>query len=392
MPISEYDAIITNFGGTNFTAYYKKGISLKLSDNTTVISIYKPEMLEVNKYYDPGVFYKDAMIELSGNDKNLFHYQDLKKLQSIIEEAIDFLNKENENLIDRSKECTYETIKKSPLENRETSAIKYADLEIGGIYKDNKDKEWIFFGEAEIFKDNVENNRSGSRYIYMPNTGNYEKIGDNWFKCSKRCEIDSYASKKRFFKKVGQLEIMPNKSITFVDEFNFCAVYNSSTVDKNLNEEKINKIVTARNTENEQIENEYKRIQNELIEKITKSNEKSVLTIDFSEDETIRIKLSCSGNVDEYSLKLIPKYKFYLNRLLFWPILSTFSMKNSESLESINQVIKKHENNDEMCDYVADSDKMSLIIKNQSVDFIDSVQRNINSYISDHETEFNKRR
>ncbi len=40
---SQYDAIITNIAGSGFNGYYKKGITIKLSDNTTVINIWKPE-------------------------------------------------------------------------------------------------------------------------------------------------------------------------------------------------------------------------------------------------------------------------------------------------------------------------------------------------------------
>ena len=49
MLAGEYDAVITNFENTNFTAYYKKGISVKLSDNMTVITIYKPGALKKYK-------------------------------------------------------------------------------------------------------------------------------------------------------------------------------------------------------------------------------------------------------------------------------------------------------------------------------------------------------
>lgn len=386
MPVSEYDAIITNFGGSDFTAYYKKGINLKLSDGATVVNIYKPGTLKKYKYEKQNnQYYKDAMIEMSGNSTNMFHYQDLLKLQQAIEEAIDYLNRENENLIDRDKKCSYETIEKAPPEKKKTSALKYADLEIGGIYKDDKQKEWIFLGEADYYNNNQKRNRCGSRngecrYIYMPNIEGLEKVDDNWFRSkeSLSCTVDSYASKKRFFEKVGQLEIIPNKSITFMDDYSFYAVYGNSVKDKFLNEEKIAKILNDRKIEREKNRQELDRVQTELLNKIMSSNEKLNLTIEFSENNMVNLKLFASNNVEEFNFKT--NFDFY--DLLFYPTLSILPMKNQENLDTIDQVVKEHENNSEMFDYLVDSNELTMIVKNKDNDFVQIVQETMNRYIS----------
>ena len=198
------------------------------------------------------------MFELSGNGTNRFHYQDLIKMYKAIESAIDILNKENENLIDRSKECNYDQEKQRPQEKKETKALKYKDLEIGGIYKDNKNKEWIFLGEADLYQNNRKENRNNgykdaeSRYIYMPNIEGLEKTDENWFKSPNflTCTIDSYASKKRFFEKIGQLEVLPNQSITFYDNYSFYAVYGKDVVDQQSNEEKIKQLLLGKKEKN----------------------------------------------------------------------------------------------------------------------------------------------
>lgn len=216
MTKTEYDAIIPNIGGTSFTAYYIKGRNIKLSDTTTVINIWKPKCCP---FYNTGEVYKDAMIEFSGNNKNIFTYQDMQQLNLAIELAIDYINLENENLIDRKIETSYEHIKKEPQENKETSAIKYSDLEVGGIYLDNKDKKWLFLGKGTLFKDGDQQNRSNnnriSEYIYLEYTDvTIEKIGENEFKTNPGKYPDTFASKKRFFKKDKQLPVIENIPIT----------------------------------------------------------------------------------------------------------------------------------------------------------------------------------
>lgn len=86
---SQYDAIITNIAGSGFNGYYKKGINIKLSDNTTVINIWKPERCP----YDNGEVYKDAIIEFSGNATNRFTYSDMKKLLKLLRPQLIFLIK-----------------------------------------------------------------------------------------------------------------------------------------------------------------------------------------------------------------------------------------------------------------------------------------------------------
>lgn len=213
MPRSQYDAIIPNIGGTNFTGYYKQGINLKLSDGGTVINIWKPERCPYNLNNEE--VYKDSIIEFSGNSKNKFTYKDMQRVTQAIEIAIDYLNKENENLIDREKDSTYECIKISLPEKKKTSAIKYSELEIGGVYLDDKKRKWIFLGEGKLEKNEEQRNRSNdgydfSKYIYMeyPEDG-IELLDENLFKITHAFpHPDTYASKKRFFEKVDQLKVV----------------------------------------------------------------------------------------------------------------------------------------------------------------------------------------
>ncbi len=389
MPVSEYDAIITNFGGSDFTAYYKKGINIKLSDGATVVNIYKPGTLKKNKYEKQNnEYYKDAMIEMSGNSTNMFHYQDLLKLQESIEKAIDYLNKENENLIDRDKECSYETIEKEPPKKKRTSALRYADLEIGGIYKDNKEKEWIFLGEAEYYENNQKHNRIGCNYIYMPNIDGLEKVDENRFRSKESllCTIDSYASKKRFFEKVGQLEVNPNMSITFIDNYRFYAIYGNSVTDKLENEQKIANEINKIKLENEKNKQELELVQRELLTKIINSNEKLSLTIDFKENKMVNLKLVGLNIQEEFNLKESPE--FY--RLLFLPTLSIVPMKNQDNLGSIDQISKNQENNSKMFDYIADSSNLTLIVKNKDNDFVRNIKETVNNYILNYQNKEEK--
>ncbi len=215
---SQYDAIITNIGGSGFHGYYTRGVNMKLSDGVTVINIWKPERCP---YYS-GEVYKDAIIEMSGNSTNRFTYSDIKKINQAIEEAIDFLNKENENLIDREKEGTYEHVKVEQQPKKKTAAIKYADLEIGGVYLDEKKKKWIFLGQGTLLENGSQENRSNdgirySEYMYMEYPEEQlEPTGVNQFKLGYFPHPDTYASKKRFFEKVSQLPIDSNLPVSFI--------------------------------------------------------------------------------------------------------------------------------------------------------------------------------
>lgn len=203
---SQYDDVIKNIEGTGFTGYYKKGINLKLSDGTTVINVWKPGKCPCCS----GEVYKDAMIQFSGREKNNFTYQDMKKINYVIELAIDYLNKENKNIIDRNKQTSYDSIMETSVEKKKTKAIKYADLQVGGVYLDEKKKKWIFLGQGNLKKDGNPYNKIGCNYLYMkyPEKEEITKISDNTFKIEEYfTKPDSYSSKKRFFEKVAQLKM-----------------------------------------------------------------------------------------------------------------------------------------------------------------------------------------
>lgn len=215
MANSQYDAVLVDMEGTGFTGYYKKGVNLKLSDGITVISVWKPGQCP----YHNGEVYKDAMIQFSGNAKNNFTYQDMQKINKVIESAIDYLNKENENIIDRNKEASYEHIEFEQPKKKKIEAIKFADLQIGGIYLDDKLKKWIFLGKGTILKDGRQDNRCGGsdycEYMYMEYPEEQiVKSGDNTFVLNDYFpHPDSYATKKRFFQKYDQLDVDQTKPI-----------------------------------------------------------------------------------------------------------------------------------------------------------------------------------
>lgn len=218
MSKSQYDAVILNMGGSRFTGYYKKGINLKLSDGATVINIWKPECCP---YYD-GEVYKDSVIEVSGSSTNVFTYQDMLKIQIAIEAAIDYLNAEKDNLIERDKVASYEHIPAKPKDKKKTSALKFADLEIGGIYLDEKKKQWVFLGQGTLLESGRQSNRSNdgvhyTEYMYLEYfSDSIEQVEENTFKLDYHSSWpDSYASKKRFFEKIGQLDVVKGMPIIF---------------------------------------------------------------------------------------------------------------------------------------------------------------------------------
>ncbi len=219
----KYDKIIPNIGGTKFTAYYTRGKNMKLSDGVTVINIWKPMTKEYS--YRSDQVYKDAVIEISGNGTNTFTYKQYKLIDKIVEVAIDYLNAERENIIDREKDATLEPVKRETIEpTKTTKAIRYDELEIGGIYEDEKHKQWVFLGKGTLYKDGIRYNRSNdgisySDYIYMPYEENsIENAGNNYYNLLQGfSNPDSYASKKRFFKMVGSLNVNNNDSIVIND-------------------------------------------------------------------------------------------------------------------------------------------------------------------------------
>lgn len=213
MQQSKYDAIIKDVANSGFTGYYKKGICMTLTNGSMVVTVWKPKRYPG---FETGKVYKDAMIEFSSNGANFFDYQKMKKIDMAIEQAIDYLNCEKENLIDRNQKSNYELVDAEVLEKKKTIALRYSQLELGGVYLDEKGKKWIFLGKGTLFLDGVQNNRSKdewsfSEYMYMefPNDS-MEQIGVNEFQTEFHPYPDTYSSKKRFFEKVGQLEIQPD--------------------------------------------------------------------------------------------------------------------------------------------------------------------------------------
>lgn len=242
MTKSEYDAVIQNFAGSYFTAFYKKGINLKLSTGFMVVNIWKPGKCK----YDSTDVYTDAMIEISGRCASRLQYSDFKKLEQTVEAGIDYLNQEKENLIDREKIGTYEHRKADPIEKKKTVALKYADLEVGGIYLDKSKKKWVFLGKGTLFENGIKTNRGDyinslnesniityNEYMYLlyPKEVQLIETGTNEFTIETIEQgstvspvPDTYAAKKRFFEKVGQLPMIEEKPLTFKkSDLEYCA-------------------------------------------------------------------------------------------------------------------------------------------------------------------------
>ncbi len=218
----EYDAIIPNVAGTNFIGYYKNGINFKLSDNTTVITIWKPGECT----YSKEEVFEDAIIEMSGNATNRFTYQDMKKLHAAIEYAIDYLNQEPENKIDRDKVSSYNRVPKKETKKVKTIALKQSEIQVGGIYEDNKQKLWVYLGNGTLLEDNRTCNRGDGpgkplTLIYMEYQENaLLPIGYNSFRINSQATPDTYATRKRFFKKVSELDVDNTKPIVLANEWN----------------------------------------------------------------------------------------------------------------------------------------------------------------------------
>lgn len=130
-------------------------------------------------------------------------------MEQAIEAAIDYLNQEKENLIDREKIGTYERIQANTIKKKKVTAIKYADLEVGGVYLDEKRKKWIFLGKGALLEDGRCGNRTNDgvnycEYMYMEYCEEkIEQIGINEFKADSYFpHPDSYASKKDFSKSI----------------------------------------------------------------------------------------------------------------------------------------------------------------------------------------------
>lgn len=381
MTIREYDAIITNFEGTGFTAYYTKGTNLKLSDGTTVVNVYKPGKCECS---DEKCF-QEAMIEMSGNGTNRFHYQDLLQIQRAIESAIDFLNKENENIIDRNKECSYEKIEKQPIIKKKTTALKYKELEIGGIYKDNKDKEWIFLGEADLYNNNRKSNRGGEysgtecRYIYMPNT-KLTKALENWFQSEEYLgtEIDSYASKKRFFEKVGQLEVTPNMSITFFHNDEFHSVYGKDCLDKEENEAKIAQVLLEGKRKKEAEKEQCERKFIETVVKVMNGEEAINIQIDFQEDEKLFCKVQDSKGKEEFTVSGLFVYQTF-----FFPLLKNIVASEQGQLENIQHGMSEIEGREDIMNYDILTSKVKMHLTNLKVRNAQTIKDQIEYYLEE---------
>ncbi len=141
-----------------------------------------------------------------------------------IEQAINHLNCEKENKIDRTQDSNYELVEASFLEKRKTTALKYSELELGGVYTDEKGKKWIFLGKGTLLRDGNQDNRTNdgvtySEYMYVEcPDDSIQQVAINEFQIGFQATPDTYSSKKRFFNKINQLHITPEFPIVFYYE------------------------------------------------------------------------------------------------------------------------------------------------------------------------------
>ena len=129
-----YDKVIKGFAGTNFDAYYTRGEHVKLTDGAMVVDIFKP-----GKCNTADAYYKDAIIKITEGDRKDMTYADFLRLNGVIELAINLLNKERFNKINRYEEKEYATTHgHRAVVKKKYRALDEKEIEVGGIYLDAK--------------------------------------------------------------------------------------------------------------------------------------------------------------------------------------------------------------------------------------------------------------
>lgn len=139
-----YTRVVHGVAGTAFDAYYTKGECVKLTDGALVITVHKPGRCSTSDGY-----YKHEMIEITAGDRRQMTYADFMSLSRAVEQAIDMLNSEKKNVIDRvSHNEGYNTTRShKAIVKKSKHAIPQEELEIGGVYVDDRQKAFVYLGE-----------------------------------------------------------------------------------------------------------------------------------------------------------------------------------------------------------------------------------------------------
>lgn len=190
------------------------------------ISVCKPYGIE----YGFGVC-DTPLIQISSNSTVNLCLMDFKLIENAIARAVDILNKENDGLVINSNftinsKCIYskdippyvQELHADSKKKTKTKSIPYKDIENNTVYEDEKGHQWIYAGYGYLFetsdrpwRGNHSINRSGCYYVYIKydniknldiklNNGVLRINGD--LGCT---TVDTYASKKRFIKKIVKL-------------------------------------------------------------------------------------------------------------------------------------------------------------------------------------------
>lgn len=218
--------------------YPHKRIELRVDRLKIVVS--KPYGID-----NGGYTFKSPAIQISSNSTVTISFREINLINSAILRAIDILNAENDGiLIDRCFEVNYNTIRLSDIPNKvkeihmestynKVQYISNSAISNKGIYEDIRGHKWVYLGEGKILVDgNVHNRVSGdgrrhSKYIYL----DYDRMCQyGWtqrgdiIQCKDVFIVDSYATKKKFISKVGELESHVRKVKTPYTELEFVPI------------------------------------------------------------------------------------------------------------------------------------------------------------------------
>lgn len=199
-----------------------------------------------------GIYNVDPVIEFSSSSTIFTDLLRLHEIESCIKKCIELLDNEKDGLLIGSanfsmknsntgkfEECYEDDL---PLHVKElheigkvkTKALRMEDLKHNKIYEDVRGKHWIYWGNGSLYskyysqfdRDACKENRQGCSLVYI----NYDEIVDNGgyeidsngslITYRSSLIVDTYASKKRFVKEVGEVNWACRQIISKLSESN----------------------------------------------------------------------------------------------------------------------------------------------------------------------------
>lgn len=187
-------------------------------------------------------------IQMSTNMTVTLNLSDLNLVMKAINRAIDILNNEKDGLIidkgfiigdeiwlENSPEHVLNIQNSKDAKPTELKSIPYKEIASNCVYEDTKGHKWIYLGEGWIYNNGRRDNRCNgpgqpySKYIYIDfdelSKQEWEHINGTIVCKIANFVIDSYASKKRFVRKVKQLSniafnavVDSNSTIRFIED------------------------------------------------------------------------------------------------------------------------------------------------------------------------------